>query len=150
VSIGLSPMRVVAFETDGIAEQVDGLKSAFIGATQLCSRAARIHWTRDCGISRSSRQIGVDALSEVCRTCPIRRVCGAGHYVHQYQAGSGIRKSSVYSSDLGEAHREYRIIDSAGGDLRIGESDAGFTIRCFKPLPSKENCNAHFDENSPS
>jgi uncharacterized protein len=47
-----------------------------------------------------ARQIGAAALADSCRVCPEATVCGAGHYVHRYRAGSGFRNPSVYCPDL--------------------------------------------------
>ncbi|MFD0522882.1 hypothetical protein [Paractinoplanes durhamensis] len=47
-----------------------------------------------------ARQIGLAALGERCAACPVRRVCGGGHYAHRYRPGAGFRNPSVYCSDL--------------------------------------------------
>jgi uncharacterized protein len=47
-----------------------------------------------------ARQIGVAALADECRACPVRNVCGAGYYAHRYRPGSGYRNPSVYCQDL--------------------------------------------------
>ncbi|MEV4129025.1 FxsB family cyclophane-forming radical SAM/SPASM peptide maturase [Nocardia sp. NPDC049707] len=101
-SVGLSPIRLAVFETDGTLEQVDALKSAFAGAAEIQTRADggnpldRARWDP----SVIARQIGVEALSDTCRACPIHTVCGAGHYAHRYREGAGFRNPSVYCADL--------------------------------------------------
>jgi uncharacterized protein len=99
--IGLSPVAVVVVETDGAIEQVDSLKSTYPGAcdTGLNVRtdpfdAALLH----PGVV--ARQIGLRALSETCRRCPIHKICGGGHYVHRFKAGDGFRNPSVYCADI--------------------------------------------------
>ena len=100
-AVGLSPVAVLTVETDGSIEEGDALKSAYPGAP-----ATGLHVTRhsfDEALLRPSvvaRQIGALALSEDCCSCPVRRVCGGGHYAHRYRAGSGFANSSVYSPDL--------------------------------------------------
>jgi len=100
-SIGLSPIALAVFETDGTVEQIDELKSAFAGATKL--ELTRGGNPLDAALLEPAivaRQIGVEALGEVCRACPIHQICGGGHYVHRYRAGTGFRNQSVYCSDL--------------------------------------------------
>ncbi|WP_159847499.1 FxsB family cyclophane-forming radical SAM/SPASM peptide maturase [Nocardia sp. CY41] len=109
---GLEPIRIAVIETDGTVEQIDDLKSAFAGATKLRTTGrgnpldqAMVH------PAIVARQIGVDALSDTCRSCPIHTVCGGGHYVTRYQEGEGFRNPSVYCADLTKLirHIESRI-----------------------------------------
>jgi uncharacterized protein len=110
--IGLSPAALVVVETDGAIEQVDALKSAYPGAaaTGLDIRRDELDAVLDDpGVI--ARQIGLAALGDECSSCPIRRVCGGGHYVHRYRAGAGFRNPSVYCADL------KRIIDHIRGRI---------------------------------
>lgn len=100
--VGLSPLAVLVVESDGAIEQVDALKSAYPGAcaTGLDVRRHELDAAlEDPGVV--ARQIGRAALVPECLACPLHRVCGAGHYVHRYRAGSGFRNRSVYCEDLG-------------------------------------------------
>ncbi|MFE2961005.1 FxsB family cyclophane-forming radical SAM/SPASM peptide maturase [Nocardia tengchongensis] len=99
--IGLEPVRLAVVETDGSLEQVDELKSAYAGAATL--RLEGEGNPLDTALWQpaiAARQIGLAALSEQCRACPLSAVCGGGHYVHRYRAGSGFRNPSVYCADL--------------------------------------------------
>jgi uncharacterized protein len=99
--VGLSPSGTVVVETDGAIEQVDALKSAYPGACATGLDIRRDELDRallDPGIV--ARQIGLDALPDGCLACPVRRVCGGGHYAHRYRAGTGFRNPSVYCADL--------------------------------------------------
>ena len=99
--LGLSPVALAVIETDGTIELVDSLKSAYPGAavTGLDIRHDRLDdLLTDPGYL--ARQIGVEALSDECRRCPVRDICGGGHYVHRYRAGLGFRNPSVYCADL--------------------------------------------------
>lgn len=100
-ALGLSPVRLAVIETDGSLEQVDSLKSAFEGATSLGIEDA------DHPLAEAlwhpaiiARQIGEDALSSTCLACPIRRVCGGGHFTHRYRKETGFLNPSVYCADL--------------------------------------------------
>lgn len=100
-AVGLATIAIAVFETDGTVEQVDELKSAFAGATKL-RLDAQVN-PLDAALWEPAivaRQIGVDALGPQCRDCPVHRVCGGGHYVHRYRAGTGFRNPSVYCADL--------------------------------------------------
>jgi uncharacterized protein len=96
-TVGLAPVRVAVFETDGSIEQVDALKTAYPGAAALpiASLDAAL---REPGIV--ARQIGVSALADECLRCPVRDVCGGGNYVHRYDPARGFRAPSVYCADL--------------------------------------------------
>jgi uncharacterized protein len=99
--IGLSPVAVVVVESDGAIEQVDSLKSAYPGA---CATGLSVRDDPfDAALEHPgivARQIGVEALAGSCRSCPVHRVCGGGHYAHRYRAGAGFRNPSAYCADL--------------------------------------------------
>lgn len=100
-AVGLAPVRLAVFETDGTLEQVDELKSAFAGATKIEQAATgnpldEALWDPHV----IARQIGIEALSDTCRACPLHNVCGGGHYVHRYREGTGFRNPSIYCADL--------------------------------------------------
>ncbi|MCD0452386.1 FxsB family radical SAM/SPASM domain protein [Actinocorallia sp. API 0066] len=100
-AVGLSPISMVVVETNGRIEQVDTLKSAFEGAAGTTLHVSRDPFTTALmHPSIAARQIGVRALSETCRSCPLHRVCGGGHYTHRYRTGTGFLNPSVYCADL--------------------------------------------------
>ncbi|MET0414490.1 MAG: FxsB family cyclophane-forming radical SAM/SPASM peptide maturase [Actinoplanes sp.] len=118
--LGLSPVALAVVETDGTIELVDSLKSAYPGAsaTGLDIRHDQLDDLRtDPGYV--ARQIGADALSDECRRCPVRDVCGGGHYVHRYRPGQGFRNPSVYCADL------RRLIEHAHGRVTADLVGAG-------------------------
>lgn len=124
-TIGLSPVRLIVVETDGRIEQSDSLKSAYEGAARTALHVARDEFDAALLIPQIvARQIGVAALSETCRRCELRGVCGGGFYSHRYQSGSGFRHPSVYCDDL------VRLIRHVEGRVR---SDLGM----FKTEPSR-------------
>ncbi|WP_426570059.1 FxsB family cyclophane-forming radical SAM/SPASM peptide maturase [Streptomyces canus] len=100
-AVGLSPVAAVLVETDGVIEQVDSLKAAYQEAPATGMDVFRNSFDdvlEHPGIA--ARQLGRAALSEACRSCPVVRVCGGGHYAHRYRPGSGFRNPSVYCADL--------------------------------------------------
>jgi uncharacterized protein len=99
--VGLSRAVVAVVETDGAIEQVDSLKSAYEGAA--ATGLSVLNDTFDDALRHPgiiARQIGVEALSDTCRRCPIHEICGGGLYPHRYRADSGFRNPSVYCPDL--------------------------------------------------
>ncbi|UGQ09684.1 FxsB family radical SAM/SPASM domain protein [Yinghuangia sp. ASG 101] len=119
-SIGLSPATVVVVDTDGSIEQVDTLKSAFDGAAATGMSVFADSFDavlRHPGVV--ARQIGVAGLSETCRGCRIRDVCGGGYFPHRYRAGEGFLNPSVYCPDL------VRVIDHVRERVRADLTDPG-------------------------
>lgn len=121
--VGLSPVAVVVVETDGAIEQVDSLKSAYPGA---CDTGLNVLTDSfDDALDHPgvvARQIGLDALGPICRTCPEQAVCGGGHYAHRYRAGHGFRNPSVYCADMrklighvrGRVREDLEVISARG------------------------------------
>jgi uncharacterized protein len=99
--IGLSPVALIVIDTDGSMEQVDTLKSAFSGAPETGMNVFTHSF--DDALAHPSivaRQIGLAALSDDCRKCPVHTICGGGYFPHRYRAGEGFRNPSVYCVDL--------------------------------------------------
>ncbi|MGH3936540.1 MAG: FxsB family cyclophane-forming radical SAM/SPASM peptide maturase [Pseudonocardiaceae bacterium] len=99
--IGLSPAAMIVVNTDGSLEQVDALRTAYAGAVQ--TGLSVFDHEMDEALHHPAivaRQIGLAALADTCQRCPVRRVCGGGHYAHRYRRGSGFRNPSVYCHDL--------------------------------------------------
>lgn len=100
-AVGLTPTTLVVIETDGSIEQTDALKAAYPGAPETGLHVLRNSF--DAALRTpmiAARQLGVHALSEVCRRCSVWRICGGGLYPHRYRAGAGFRNPSVYCPDL--------------------------------------------------
>lgn len=99
--IGTDPAVVVVVDADGSIEQVDTLKSAYDGAGDTghtvfsASFDEALHHP-----SVAARQLGVLGLSDKCRSCGIREVCGGGYYPHRYRDDNGFLNPSVYCPDL--------------------------------------------------
>lgn len=99
--LGLEAMRCVVIETNGDIEQGDVLKTAYAGATKTGLHVATASFDDALLLAPiAARQLGAAALGPTCRSCGLRRVCGAGHYAHRYRAGSGFANPSVYCPDL--------------------------------------------------
>lgn len=99
--IGLSAAAMIVVNTDGALEQVDALRTAYAGAAQTALTV--FNNDMDDALHHPAivaRQIGLAALADSCKLCPVRRVCGGGHYAHRYRRGSGFRNPSVYCCDL--------------------------------------------------
>jgi uncharacterized protein len=120
--VGLSPVAVAVVESDGAIEQEDSLKSAYAGA---CATGLSVLTDPfDAALDHPgivARQIGLEALSAECLACPLRQICGGGHYVHRYRGGDGFRNPSVYCADLSRliTHVHRRVAD---GLARLAEA----------------------------
>ncbi len=113
-SVGLSPTVALVVDTDGTMAQIDSLKLAYDQATATGLDVHRHSFDEALdhpGVA--ARQLGVAALSPVCRECPVREVCGGGNYGHRYRAGSGFLHPSVYCADLERLIRHIAVRLSA-------------------------------------
>jgi uncharacterized protein len=100
-SVGLAPASFVIIETDGAMAQVDSLRAAFHGASATELHVAHNSFDDALLLPQiAARQLGYDALSEICQQCHIWRVCGGGLYAHRYRPGTGFGNPSVYCPDL--------------------------------------------------
>jgi uncharacterized protein len=124
--VGLAPVRMVVIETDGSIEQGDTLKIAFNGAP-----ATGLHLSGDPLDAAlhlpqiAARQIGEQALSAQCRSCPIHEVCGGGLYSHRYREGTGFANPSVYCPDLMSLIGHIRNRVRADLTVRLSRKAAG-------------------------
>jgi uncharacterized protein len=99
--VGLTPTSLIVIETDGSIEQSDALKSTYHDAARTGLHIVRDSFDTALQIPEiAARQLGLDALSEECLACQIRRICGGGLYAHRYRRKTGFRNRSVYCHDL--------------------------------------------------
>jgi uncharacterized protein len=101
--LGLAPVRYAVVDTDGTLTQDDTLRIAYDGA----ARTGLDVWRHSFdtlldhpGIA--ARQWGADSLCARCRSCPLHRVCGGGHYATRYHHATGFANPSVYCAELTE------------------------------------------------
>ncbi|GAA2598025.1 hypothetical protein GCM10010399_30890 [Dactylosporangium fulvum] len=109
-ALGLAPVQAIVVETDGSLELVDSLKVTFDGAPATGLDVFRHSF--DAAMLHPAvvaRQRGLAALSPTCLACPVRDICGGGHYPHRYRPGSGFLNPSVYCADL------FRLIEHING-----------------------------------
>ena len=113
-SVGLSPMATAVVDTDGAIEQTDSLRSAYDKASATGLDVFRHDFEQAMALPGNlTRQSGVAALGDVCRSCPVVHVCGGGNYAHRYLAGAGFGHPSVYCADL--EHLIRHIADAVHG-----------------------------------
>jgi uncharacterized protein len=108
-AVGLSPVDLLTIETDGSIEQADVLKTSAEGMAATGLHIADDAFDRALAHPMvRARQLGPDALSATCRSCPVVRVCGGGLYAHRYRAENGFDNPSVYCPDLQALIRHIR------------------------------------------
>jgi len=99
-SFGLEPVDLLTIATDGAYEAVDCIKAAHPTAEKLGLNI--FDHDLDQVLAHpmiNIRQIGLDALSEVCRDCGLVAVCGGGYFAHRYSQENGFRNPSIYCAD---------------------------------------------------
>ncbi|MDT0310529.1 FxsB family cyclophane-forming radical SAM/SPASM peptide maturase [Streptomyces sp. DSM 44917] len=100
-SLGGGPSRLAVVDTDGTLALSDHLKTAADGADRTGHDVFSDPF--DSLLDHPgvvARQLGPEGLCAQCRGCPVRTVCGGGHYAHRYRADSGYLHPSVYCPDL--------------------------------------------------
>ena len=98
---GLQPSTLVVVETDGAIKQLDSLSSTYPGAADTGRHILTDSFDAILDHPTTvARQLGAQALSPQCQTCPVMAVCGGGLYPHRYRSGAGFRHPSVYCADL--------------------------------------------------
>jgi uncharacterized protein len=142
-SLGLEPSDVAVIETDGAIEQADSIKVAYDGAPATGFDIFSNELSEAAGHPAiRARQLGVAALSDSCRRCPVVASCGGGLYAHRYRTGSGFDNVSVYCADLKRIinHVHARLIPATAAALTAPGS-----VARAAPRPSPELPDAHFD-----
>jgi uncharacterized protein len=99
--MGLAPSELAVVETDGTIEQADSLKAAYEGAPATGYNVFEHtfeEYARHPGVR--ARQLGIEGVSETCRSCPVVESCGGGLYAHRYSTERAFDNPSVFCADL--------------------------------------------------
>lgn len=99
--LGPNPITDIMVESDGTWEPLDTLRICGNGLTRTGLDV------RTCDVEEIWNaplyQIGLgsqELLSDDCRSCAYRRVCGGGYLPHRYRHDTGFSNPSVYCADL--------------------------------------------------
>lgn len=128
-TVGLAPVSLIVIDSDGALEQVDTLRSTYMGAIDT---GLSVH-THDFNAALMhpailARQRGRDGLSATCKSCAIHMVCGGGLYAHRYRFDTGFMNPSVFCQDLSYLIRHiHRRVSNDVARLSAG------AILCFPP-----------------
>lgn len=100
-SIGGDPVNLAVIESDGSIEPLDALRSCANGLTQLNLNILRHPISRLHGQPLfQTAMAGQDGLSETCRGCAYRSVCGGGYLPNRFHPDTGFNNPSIYCRDL--------------------------------------------------
>lgn len=101
-SLGLEPVTLVTVATDGMVESVDCIKAAHPNAHYLGMNIYEN--TFDDIVDHPMiklRQIGMDALDQVCKNCEHVLICGGGYFAHRYDpSDDSFSHRTIYCEDL--------------------------------------------------
>lgn len=99
--LGLLPTSLAVVDNDGSIRKLDSLSSAYPDASATGLHVLTDDFDRALDHPTTvARQIGADALADLCRACEVMEICGGGLYPHRYLSGEGFRHPSVYCADL--------------------------------------------------
>lgn len=106
---GLHPIDFAVVETNGSIEAVDTLKTTFPGASHLglniFANSFDEALTSSMVLDRQQRWA---RLCDICRSCPLVKVCGGGYFPHRYSPVNGFQNPSVYCADIKKMIYEIR------------------------------------------
>jgi uncharacterized protein len=99
--LGPSPVADIMVESDGTWEPLDTLRICGNGMTRTGLDV------RTCDVEKIWEvplyQIGIhnqELLSDSCRACAYRPICGGGYLPHRYSRDNGFSNPSIYCADL--------------------------------------------------
>jgi len=97
----LDPVTLAIVTTDGDIEAVDSIKATASGVQRLGMNVADDSFDRVIEQPIiAARQIGREALCDICQECPKVQVCSGGYFSHRWKNATGFQNPSVYCSDL--------------------------------------------------
>ncbi len=97
---GVESVALITIATDGSYEPVDQIKSVENGIENLGLNV--FDHELDLVLKHpliKDRTIGMEALSEKCRSCEFVLSCGAGYYPHRFDKVNRFRNPTIYCSD---------------------------------------------------
>lgn len=124
---GTEPVTLITIATDGAYEAVDQVKSVKNGIEVLSMNVFDDAIDNVLSASMvSSRQSGLDALSDKCVACEFALSCGGGYFPHRYSDVNGFRNPSVYCADYMRlfSHIRTAIEHEIGMDVQTKEPSA--------------------------
>jgi uncharacterized protein len=97
---GVEPVALITIATDGSYEAVDQIKSVENGIEKLGLNV--FDHELDLVLKHplvKDRTIGIEALSEKCRSCEFVLSCGGGYYPHRFDKVNRFLNPTIYCSD---------------------------------------------------
>lgn len=121
-TVGLAPVSLIVVDADGSLEQVDTLRSAYMGAISTGLNVHTYHLNAAMvHPAIVARQLGRNGLAATCKNCALHIVCGGGLYAHRYRTDTGFMNPSVYCPDLSHLIRHiHRRVNNDVARLSAG------------------------------
>jgi uncharacterized protein len=98
-SLGTDPLTTIVVDHNGSIEPVDSLCASGAGQADMNVASHSI----ECIFQQPTFQkalAGQESLSQTCRKCEIRDVCGGGYLPSRFSQWNGFDNPSIYCADL--------------------------------------------------
>ena len=100
-SFGINPVTLIIVATDGAYEGVDTLKVTGSNNHVLGMDVFKNSFD-DASLHPkvTMRQLGISGLSQTCKMCEYKKVCGGGYLPHRYSNEKKFNNPSIYCEDI--------------------------------------------------
>lgn len=102
-ALGFGDVSLITIETDGSYHDLDVLKIAYDGASNLhlgdVSTNSIDEAVHSSQIQKHRQLLSKDGLSEICKKCTVIEICAGGAVPHRY-SNDGFTNPSIYSEEL--------------------------------------------------
>ena len=100
-SFGINPVTLIIVATDGAYEGVDTLKVTGSNNHVLGMDVFKNSFD-DASLHPkvTMRQLGISGLSQTCKMCEYKKVCGGGYLPHRYSNEKKCNNPSIYCEDI--------------------------------------------------
>lgn len=148
-ALGFGDVSLLTIETDGTYHDLDVLKIAYQGATNLNLGGVKTHSIEQAinssQIQRHRSLLMKNGLSEICQHCDIVDICGGGAVPHRY-SDKGFANPSIYCEELYAliSHAKEKLSSQLENEIKSSKLD-DFIALDKSEIFRFENSNYSFD-----